>query len=120
MPSWALDDTYRFNPRWRAGLQNELILSDFEVESEESNSTITRSTPLSSIAVVGYRPLEFLTVFAGAGGEFAKEENFAMIRFGIPSMEIRERLELLVSGVYDIKIDGYDSFGITVDLAYAF
>lgn len=121
LPSWALDYTYRFNPRWSAGLQNELILSDFEVESEESESTITRSTPLSSIAVVGYRPLEFLTIFAGAGGEFAKEENFAMIRFGIePSMEIRERLELLVSGVYDIKIDGYDSFGITVGVAYAF
>ncbi len=121
LPSWALDYTYRITPEWSVGLQNELILSDFEVESEEEGSVITRSTPLSSIVVVGYRPLEYLTVFAGGGGEFAKEEDFAMIRFGIePSMEIRERLELLVRGVYDIKIDGYDSFGITVGLAYAF
>lgn len=122
LPSWALDYTYRLNPRWSLGLQNELILSDFEVESEEAGGqVITRSMPLSSIAVAGYRPLEYLTVFAGVGGEFAKEENFAMIRFGIePSMEIRERLELLASLVYDIKIDGYDSFGLTFGVAYVF
>lgn len=115
LPSWALDYTYRLNPRWSLGLQNELILSDFEVESSEGEGqVISRSTPLSSIAVVGYRPLEALTVFAGAGGEFAKEENFAMVRLGIePSMEIRERLELALGLVYDIKVGGYDSFGLT-------
>lgn len=119
LPSWALDYTYRLNPRWSLGLQNELILSDFEVEDD--GQVITRSTPFSSIGVAGYRPLEWLTVFAGVGGEFAKEEDFAMIRFGIePSMEIRERLELLASLVYDIKIDGYDSFGLTFGVAYAF
>lgn len=121
LPSWALDYTYKFNTRWSAGLQTELILSDFEVETDEGESTITRSSPLASIAVVGYKPLEFLTVFAGAGGEFAKEENFAMIRFGVePAMEIRERLELLASVVYDIKINGYDSFGVAVGVAYSF
>ncbi len=122
LPSWALDYTYRFNPRWSAGLQNEIIVTDFEVESGEGEGlVITRTSPFASIAVVGYRPLENLTVFAGAGGEFAKEENFAMIRFGVePSWEIGERLELLASGVYDIKINGYDSFGITFGVAYAF
>jgi len=122
LPSWALDYTFRINDHWNIGLQNELILSDFEVESEEEDGkVITRSTPLSSIAVAGYRPLEWLTVFAGGGAEFAKEENFAMIRFGIePSMEIRERLELLASLVYDIKIDGYDSFGLSFGIGSSF
>jgi opacity protein-like surface antigen len=122
LPSWAVDYTYRLNPIWSLGLQNELILSDFEVESEEGNGqVITRSTPLASIAVVGYRPLEYLTLFAGAGGEFAKEEDFAVVRLGVePSMEIRERLELLASLVYDFKIDGYNSFGLSVGVAYTF
>ena len=93
-----------------------------EAESEENESqVITRSRSFSSIAVSGYRPLEYLTAFAGVGGEFAKEENFAMIRFKIePSMEIRERLELLASLVYDIKIDGYDGFGLMFGVAYVF
>ncbi|MBN7809392.1 hypothetical protein J0A68_00400 [Algoriphagus sp. H41] len=122
LPSWALDYNYRINPRWNIGMQNELILSDFEVESEEGNGqVITRSTPLSSIFVAGYRPWEYLTLFAGAGGEFAKEENFAMVRLGIePSMEIRERLELLASLVYDFKINGYNSFGLSLGVAYTF
>ena len=119
MPSWALDYTYRLNPRWRLRLQNELVLSNFEVASQEDEGqVIARSWPFSSKVAAGYRPLEDLAVFSGVGGEFVKEENFAMIRLGIePSMEIRERLELLASLVYDIKLDGYDSFGFTLGVA---
>lgn len=121
LPSWALDYTFKWDDQWNIGLQNEIILSDFEVESGEEGQTLTRSSPISSIAIVGYRPIENLMLFAGGGGEFAKEENFAVVRLGVePSMEIRERLELLLSFVYDFKIDGYNSFGLSFGIGYSF
>ena len=120
LPSWAFDYSFKLNQRWKVGLQNEIILSDFEVESDKE-LLITRSNPISSIATVGYRPIQHLTLFAGAGAEFAKEENFALLRLGIePSMEIRERLELLLNVVYDFKIEGYNSFGLSFGIGYAF
>lgn len=121
LPSWAVDYNYRFSESWGIGLQNEIILSDFEVESFESKEVITRSNPFSSMLVVGYFPLEELMVFIGGGAEFASEENFIMLRVGVePSFEIGEKFELVTGLTYDFKVDGYDSFGLSLGVGYKF
>lgn len=121
LPSWAIDYNLRLSENWALGLQNEIILSDFEVESFENNEVITRSNPFSSMLVVGYFPLEELMVFIGGGAEFAAEENFVMLRVGAePSFEINDKFELVTGLTYDFKVDGYDSFGLSLGVGYKF
>jgi len=120
LPSWALDYHYSLSENWSISLQNEIVQSDFEVE-DASDEVITRSSPYSAIVAIGYKPLEVLTIFTGVGGEFAREENFGVVRFGIePSWEIGERFELLLCANYDVKIEAYDSFGINLGVGYKF
>lgn len=121
LPSWALDYNYHVGEKWALSLQNEIIMSDFKVESNSNEKVIERSTPFSSMLAVSYIPVEFLCVFVAAGGEFAKEENFALIRMGLESaLEINERFEAIATLNYDQKIDGYDSFGLTFGIGYKF
>ncbi|AEV31064.1 hypothetical protein Oweho_0040 [Owenweeksia hongkongensis DSM 17368] len=121
LPSWALDYNYRINPKWGVGIQNEIILSDFEVETFDNERVISRSKPFSSIAVLGYYPWREVMVFMGAGAEVAKEESFVLLRLGAePAWEISERFSLVLGLTYDFKIEGYDSFGLSLGVEYKF
>lgn len=121
LPSWAIDYNFKITESWTIGLQNEIILSDFEVETFETSEVITRTNPFSSIVVVGYHPLEALMLFVGGGAEFAAEENFVMLRVGAePSFEINDKFELVAGLTYDFKVDGYDSFGLSLGVGYKF
>ncbi len=121
LPSWALDYYYHINPKWGVGIQNEIILSDFEVETFDAKKVITRSKPFSSMAVLGYSPWNEVMVFVGAGAEVAKEESFVLLRLGAePTWEIGERFGLVLGVTYDFKIDGYDSFGLSLGVEYKF
>jgi hypothetical protein len=112
--AWGLDYTYSFNKKWAIGLHNDIVLDDFSVEGKE---TITRSFPVSSCLIGAFRPIEKLSVLAGAGGEFAKEGSYVLCRIGVEyGFELPKNWELSPSLTYDIKINGYDTwlFGLGV------
>ncbi len=121
LPTWALDYKFNLNNKWSLSWQNDIILSDFEVESNERKKTFTRTHPLASIAAIGFSPVEWLCVYAGGGAEIAKEENFGVVRIGVePIWEIRDNWELILSTNYDMKLNAYDSFGIALGVCCLF
>jgi len=117
VPSIGFDYDYWVSDHWALGLQNDVMVETFEVEDHD-NTVIERSKPFSSVAVVIFKPGEHLSFIAGMGGEFAKEENFALTRLGIESgWEMKNNWEFGISLLYDIKWNAYDTwvfgFGIS-------
>lgn len=111
--SWGLDYDYRLNSHWAVGLHSDFIVENFELEEHfgREKAVIKRSRPLASALVVTYKPGKHLTFLAGGGGEFAKEENFLLIRAGLEySWKLPDEWELGVSLMNDFKIDAYDSW----------
>lgn len=117
--SWGLDYDYWLSAHWAVGLHSDFIVENFELEEHfgREKAVIKRSRPLASALVVTYKPGKHLTFLAGGGGEFAKEENFLLIRAGVEyGWELPNEWELGVSLMNDFKIDAYDSwlFGLGV------
>jgi len=91
-------------------VQNDIIIETFEVE-EDDKEVISRTTPVSGLAAVSFKPGRHMSYLAGVGGEFAREGDFLLSRFGIESgWEIKNDWEFRVSLVYDLKWNGYDSW----------
>ena len=117
LPSFALDYNYVFSSKWSIGVHNDVIIEKFIVETNNSTE-LERSTPIASVAVIGYKPWEHFTLEVGLGGEFAKEENLALTRLGLEySLEMGKDWEFISNFVYDIKWNAYDSFSIGVGVA---
>ena len=82
---------------------------------------LERSTPIAPVVVGIYKPWEYLGFIAGLGGEFAKEENFFILRLGIEYGYPIHQDWLLVGGLTnDIKINGYNSFSLGIGVARFF
>ena len=117
IPSTGFDYDYWISNHWALGVQNDVMIENFEVE-DHGNTVIERSKPFSSVAVAIFKPKEHVSFIAGMGGEFAKEENFAVTRLGIEtSWEMKNNWEFGISLLYDIKWNAYDTwvfgFGIS-------
>jgi hypothetical protein len=120
-PSTMLDYNYLISEKWIAGLHSDLILQTFQVKRFSDNSIIERSNPLCLVAVIGYKPAEYLTIMIGGGAELEKEENFGVIRIGIESsIRISEKWDVPLSLTYDAKIEGYDTWSIGIGIARLF
>jgi hypothetical protein len=119
LPSVALDYNYFFMPKWSVGLHNDLIIENFKVEKTEE--VFERTTPIASALTAGFKPGEHFTYQFGLGGEFAKEEDFFLIRFGVEyGLELPKDWELVSNFVYDIKWNAYDSFSIGIGISKSF
>lgn len=117
IPSWGLDYDYWVSNHWAIGLHNDMIIETFAV-AEKEGKIIERSRPFASVATALFKPDKHLTYIVGMGGEFSKEENFALTRLGIESgWEMKNNWEFNISLLYDIKWNGYNSwligFGIS-------
>ena len=117
IPSTGFDYDYWIGEHWALGLHNDVMIEDFEVE-DHGNTVLERSKPFSSVVVAIFKPKKHLSFLAGMGGEFAKEENFAVTRVGIETgWEMKNHWEFGISLLYDIKWNAYDTwvfgFGIS-------
>jgi len=117
VPSTGIDYDYWLSNHWAIGVQTDIVIEDFEVEDHDQ-TVIERSKPLSTVAVAIFKPGEHVSFLAGMGGEFAKEENFALTRLGIETgWEMKNHWEFGISLLYDIKWSAYDTwvfgFGIS-------
>jgi hypothetical protein len=117
IPSWGFDYDYWISNHWALGLQNDMMIESFKVETHE-DVVIERTTPFSSIATVVFKPKEHVGFVAGMGGEFAKEENFAVTRLGIESgWDIKNKWEFAITLAYDVKWNGYDTWVIGIGIS---
>jgi hypothetical protein len=121
MPSWGLDYTYHFSPKWAAGLHTDIILESFKVEEHGDGETIERSYPIAPALMGIYKPSHHWSLMIGMGAEFAKEENFALTRLGVEyGAEIRNGWEVFGSLAYDIKWRAYDTWLLGLGISKAF
>ena len=129
IPSLGLYYTYRFNEKWGVGIETEMLLEVFEVAGSNGGhdggeleiETIERERPVS-VALMGFYELHHHLILAfGAGGEFTREDSFALIRLGvdIPIIE-RYGWEAFGTFKYDINIDAYNSFNLGFGIAKHF
>ena len=117
VPSWGFDYDYWISNHWAIGLQNDMVIENFLVEKPD-NTVIERSSPLTSVAAMIFKPKKHISFITGIGGEFSKEENFVLTRLGIESgWEMKKNWEFGISFLYDIKWSGYNTlvfgFGIS-------
>jgi hypothetical protein len=120
LPSWGLDYDYRLNEIWSIGLHSDIIIENFSFENSKQIIQ-ERTTPLATIATVGYRLGKHLTAMVGAGAEFAKEENLAVLRVGADyGWELGENWEVAVNYMLDFKLDAYNTGVIGVGLVRNF
>jgi len=115
LPSWGLDYTYQFSPKWGIGLHTDIITETFEVEKHLANGgdaqVIERSYPIAPALMGIYRLNRHWSFLLGAGVEFAKEENFFLNRAGVEyAAELPKGWEVFGSLSYDIKWNAYDTW----------
>jgi len=117
LPSWGLDYTYNFHPKWGIGLHTDIIIEKYKVE-EHDGEVIERSYPVAPAIMGVYKPGGHWSFLLGMGGEFAKEEDFALTRVCIEyNGELPKHWEVFGSLGYDIKWNGYDSWILGMGIA---
>jgi len=123
-PSWGINYNYTISEKWLIGWHNDIIVEDFVVEehlNSEDNSLLERSYPLATLVVATYKIKKNFGVLAGAGGEFAHQGNFGMIRLGIEApFHIPNNFEIFVNATYDMKINAYDTWNLGFGIAKLF
>ena len=111
-PFWGFDYDYWISNRFAIGVQTDMVVETFEVENHE-NTVIERTRPVTTVAAAIFKAGKSIGFIAGMGGEFAQEGNFAVTRLGMEAgWEMKNNWEFGISLVYDIKWNGYDSWGI--------
>ncbi|HBH23064.1 MAG TPA: hypothetical protein DDY13_06525 [Cytophagales bacterium] len=120
-PSFLLDYNFELTSRWIIGIHTDLVLQTFEIKKILDESVIERSNPLSVVAVAGFKPVEYWTVFVGGGIELEEKESFGLIRIGLErNIEISDQWEIPLSLTYDAKINVYDTWSLGIGIARRF
>jgi hypothetical protein len=122
LPSWGLDYTFQFKPKWGIGLHTDIITETFEVEKHLENGgsgdIIERSYPIAPAIMGIFKPGNHWSFLIGAGVEFAKEENFFLNRAGVEyAAELPKGWEVFGSLSYDIKWSAYDTWLIGLGIS---
>jgi hypothetical protein len=121
VPSWGLDYNFQINNKWAVGLHNDIITESFNVIDFEGNREFERERPFTMTLVGVYRPHERWSFLAGAGYEFAVEENLSLLRLGVErGWELEKGWEVFATIQYDLKFSVYDSWMIGVGFSKGF
>lgn len=124
LPSWGLNYDYRIDERWAIGLHNDLIIEEFEVEIKGEDNVLVnvkRSRPLSMAITASYKVNNFLALSAGAGREFAPEEDFTIFRIGLePYFELPNNFEIIGTFAVDFRVDAFNAFNVALGIAKKF
>jgi hypothetical protein len=121
VPSWGLDYNYQINRKWALGLHSDIITQTFTVIDFEGNQEFERERPITMTLVGIYKPHERWSFLAGAGKEFATEENLSLLRLGIErGWEIENDWEVFGTFQYDLKLGVYDTFMLGVGFSKGF
>jgi hypothetical protein len=118
--SWSLNYDYWISDQWAIGLQNDVLLESFVIETEHSEE-IERHYPIAMIPVVLYKPTRHFAFIAGAGTEFAQDENLFLTRLGIEyDFQLPGNWLVGAAGVWDNNWDYYHSWGLSFTFSKVF
>jgi hypothetical protein len=125
LPSWGIDYSYYFHPKWGIGLHTDLILEKFMVEKNlESGGTtqmVERSNPIAPALMGIFKPSKHWSLQFGTGVEFAKEENFFLNRAGVEyGAELPKGWEVMGAVTYDFKWNAYDTWVLGLGISKSF
>ncbi|QCK16588.1 hypothetical protein [Mangrovivirga cuniculi] len=122
LPSFALIYDYHFNQRWSLGIHVDIIVENFEVEtnlrSDNENEIIKRNRPIAPALMATYKFTNHSSLVFGGGFEYAPEETLSIFRVGYEwSTHLNEKWELAIPFTYDFRIDAYDSWTLSLIIA---
>ena len=115
-PSFGFDYNYWISNHWAIGLHTDVITETIKVV-DAGGEILERTNPFAAVPAVVFKPKEHSTFVVGMGGEFAKEEHFALTRLGYEyAWELPKHFELSLGLTYDIKWKAYDTwtFGVII------
>ena len=115
VPTWAINYTFSFHPKWAVGLHNDLILQQYAVERHTDSEEVVRSYPFAVKAVVLFEPMHGLLFLTGYGKEFESSKTLDVITVGVEyAIPIRNGWETGFNLIFDWNVNNYVSwmFGI--------
>ena len=116
-PSFTLNYDYWLSNKWAIGLQNDLILESFVIESHDEE-LIERSYPLATVPILIFKPGERFALIAGVGAEFSKGHTLTMTRLGMEyGWHIPNNGEVGLALVWDGKWNYYNSWGLAITIS---
>ena len=116
VPTWAVNYSFWFRPKWAIGLHNDVILQQYAIERHHNQEELTRSYPVAVKAVVLFEPIHELVFLAGYGKEFETNETLDVITVGVEyGIPIRNGWGAGFNLIFDWNVDNYVSwmFGIS-------
>lgn len=116
LASFSLNYDYWLTDRWAIGLQSDLVLEEFFIESDNGEE-IERSHPVTLVPVSLLKAGNHLACIGGIGVEITRSEKLALTRLGLEySIPFPHHWEVSVETVWDAKWAYYNSWllGITI------
>lgn len=118
--SWSLGYDYWLTDKWAVGLQNDMILESFIIESN-NKELIERNHPWSVVPVAIYKPGKKIGFIAGGGCEFAGNKNIALLRIGLEAgWHLPNNWEAGVELNWDNKFNYYNSWSLAFTFSRIF
>lgn len=112
MPSWSLNVDHWVSDKLAIGLQNDVILETFKIESHDKE-IIERKRPWAIVPVVIYKPGKKLCLIGGVGAEVAQGHTLTLTRLGMEyGWHIPNNWEAGLALVWDNKWNYYNSWGL--------
>jgi hypothetical protein len=110
MGSFSFNYDYWLSNRFAVGVQSDLVLETFSVETSEGE-VIEREYPVTLVPVGLYKIGKHLGLIGGVGVEFAAGKNLGLYRLGGEcAFNMPNDWELSFEVVWDVKWDYYDSW----------
>ncbi|MEJ2004741.1 MAG: hypothetical protein P8X57_07210 [Cyclobacteriaceae bacterium] len=121
LPTINLDLEYWFSHRVGIGFHNDLELLNFQVRDQEDDLIIERDYPVLITFDVIYRLFKGLTIYAGPGVEFEKNEDYFVTRLGLEyEIEIRRGWDVHPVLFHDFRRNAYNTTSIGVGFGKRF
>lgn len=122
LASHVLNYNYRFDEKWSLGLHTDIIIEEFRVEHSTDEVIFERTNPVTVSLMGGYRFWGPFVGLLGGGMEFAPEEDLGLIRVGLePGWHFGDgKWEVSISGIYEFKIDAYNSWLFAIGISRYF
>ncbi|NMM47539.1 hypothetical protein [Marinigracilibium pacificum] len=119
VPSFAIVYDYHFNRRWSLGIHVDIIIETFEVEENLRNSNekeiVERERPIAPALMATYKFTDHSSVVFGGGFEYAPQKTLSIFRVGYEfSTHVNEKWEVAIPLTYDIRLNAYDSWTISL------
>ncbi|AWW30843.1 hypothetical protein DN752_12295 [Echinicola strongylocentroti] len=116
VPTVGFDYFRKVHERWEVGIMWDWELDHYMVNGDE----LERERAMLFALVANYELMDHWAVFAGAGVEFEKHENLAVLRMGTEyAVEMGQDWEFVPSFALDIK-KGYNTWSLAVGFCKRF